>query len=119
MAAAVVEINFRRDSFAGRSIKSSVLPFMLVTMGCRAYRTPRRRSHAKAGFLIKISRAEGGLESKIASNLNKARAVLPSDLAEVSVGEIGIHGVEVGSIEDIEELKAELKINPLGDGRIF
>ena len=51
------------------------------------------------------------LENYISAYLKESRHILIRRLAEIPIGKIGVDSVQVCSVEEVEELKAELKIH--------
>ena len=51
------------------------------------------------------------LENEISAYLKESRHILIRRLAEISIGKIGVDGVQVCPVKEIEELKAELEIH--------
>jgi hypothetical protein len=64
-------------------------------------------------------REQSRSEDDVSSNLHEPRCVLSCGTSEVAIGEICVDSIQVGTVKEIEELKAHLKRNPLRDRRLL
>jgi|SRR5882724_899242 len=60
-----------------------------------------------------------GLEREFAADLPKARECLTRSDAKIPLRQISLYGLEIGMVEEVVELKPELKVESLGDVRVF
>jgi hypothetical protein len=68
-----------------------------------------------AQFIVRVIT----LKCQVSAELKKPRRVLASGLAEVSIRYVDVHSVEVRPVEHTEKFKAELEMDPLGNGRVL
>jgi hypothetical protein len=59
------------------------------------------------------------LEGNLSTNLPEPWEKLAGNLAEVSLRGVRLNVLEIGMVEEIEEFKAQLEINPFGDAGIL
>ena len=59
------------------------------------------------------------LEVELGADLDSTWHVTAGDLAESRIRQVGVHAFQVGVIEGVEELAAQLELVPLGEADVL